>query len=233
MSSRSLAVGLLAAAGLLVATSSASAAVTATLNKACYSNIPTRGSEPVVATLTGGTPGANFIFSATVPGRGTGSGGFAQGTFDAAGNATASITNVRPPSGTIGPTRGQVVNLSVQDFGVAGSPEQPVGTATITNVALSVSSRPRNPRRARTVSVSGTPFANQRVYGFVVKGTSRTVLRRIFLGTANACGFTTSKKVVAPRSFRPGTYRLYVNAGRSLDKPRAVGTRFRITRTIL
>jgi hypothetical protein len=233
MKYRSFAVGLLAAAGLLVATSSASAAVTATLNQACYTHVPTAGSDPLTATLTGGTPGANFIFSATVPGRGTGSAGFAQGTFDAAGNATASITNVRPQNGTIGPTRGQVVNLSVQDFGVPGSPEQPVGTATVTNLALNVSSRPRSPRRARTVSVSGTPFANQHLYGFVVKGTSRTVLRRIDLGTANGCGFTTAKKVVAPRTFRPGTYRLYINAGRSLDKARALGTRFRITRTIL
>lgn len=71
------------------------------------------------------------------------------------------------------------------------------------------------------------------MYGFVVKGTSRRVLRRIDLGTANGCGFTTKKKIVAPENFAPGTYRLYINAGRSLDKPRAVGTQFRITRTIL
>ena len=125
------------------------------------------------------------------------------------------------------------MNLSVQDFGVAGSPEQPVGTATITNLALNVSSRPRSPRRARTVSISGTPFANQHLYGFIVKGTSREVLRRFDLGTANACGFVTDKEIVAPRSFRAGTYRLYINPGRSLNKARALGTRFRITRTIL
>lgn len=227
MSIRSIAAGALATAGLLVAVPAASAA-TATLNQACYTHIPTRGSDPIVATLTGGTPGANFIFSATVPGMGTGSAGFATGTFDAAGNATSQITNVSPPSGTIGPTKGQVVNLTVQDFG-AGGAEQPVGQATITNLAMSISGTPRSPRAHRRVSVSGTPFANQRMYGFVVKGTSRHILRRVYLGKANACGFVTSREIVAPRSFRPGSYRFYINAGPTLNKPRAIGNRFSIT----
>jgi hypothetical protein len=230
MSIRSIAAGVLATACVLVAASPASAA-TATINQACYTHIPTRGSDPIVATLTGGTPGADFIFSATVPGKGTGSAGFASGTFDAAGNATAQITDVSPPSGTIGPTKGQVVNLTVQDFGIGGA-EQPVGQATITNLAMSVSGTPRSPRAHRRVSVSGTPFANQRLYGFVVKGTSRKVLRRVSLGTANACGFVTSRQIVAPRSFRPGTYRFYINAGTTLNKARAIGSRFRITRTV-
>jgi hypothetical protein len=59
------------------------------------------------------------------------------------------------------------------------------------------------------------------------------VLRRIPLGTANACGFATRKAIVAPGSYRPGTYRLYVNAGRSLDKAKAIHSSFRIIRRVL
>ena len=232
MSPRTILAGLLVAAGLLVMAPAASAAVTATLNQACYTHIPTAGSDPIVAALAGGTPGANFILAAAGPGKATGSSGSTTGTFDAAGNATAQITNISPPSGTIGPTRGQAVNLVVQDFG-AGGAEQPVGQAMVTNLAMSVASRPRSPRARRQVSISGTPFAGQRMYGFVVKGTSRRVLRRISLGTANACGFVTARQIVAPRSFRPGTYRLYINPGRSLDKARALGSRFSIIRRLL
>ena len=232
MSPRTTLAGLLVAAGLLAAAPAASAAVTATLNQACYTHIPTQGSDPIVATLAGGTPGANFILSAAAPGKATGSSGSATGTFDAAGNATAQLANVSPPSGTIGPTRGQVINLTVQDFG-AGGAEQPVGQTLITNLAMSVASRPTSPRARRQVSISGTPFANQRIYGFVVRGTSRNVLRRILVGTTNACGFATTRKIVAPRDFAPGSYRLYLNAGRSLNKSRALGSRFSITRRLL
>ena len=231
MSPRTIA-GLLVAAGALIAAPSASAAVTATLDQACYTHVPTQGSDPIVATLTGGTPGAGFVLAAQAPGKPTGSSGSASGTFDAAGNATAQITDISPPSGTIGPTRGQAVSLTVQDFG-AGGAEQPVGQTLVTNLALSVASRPTSPRAHRRVSVSGRPFAGQRLYGFVVKGTSRRVLRRLSLGTANECGFVTSRQIVAPRSFAPGSYRLYVNVGRTLDKSRALGSRFSITRRLL
>jgi hypothetical protein len=232
MSPRTILTGLAVAAGVLFAAPAASAAVTATLNQACYTHIPTAGSDPIVATLAGGTPGANFILSAAAPGRATGSSGSTTGTFDAAGNATAQIQNISPPSGTIGPTRGQTVNLTVQDFG-AGGAEQPVGQTLVTNLAMSVASRPRSPRARRQVSVSGTPFAGQRLYGFITRGSGSRVLRRISLGTANACGFVTARRVVAPRSYAPGNYRLYINAGRSLNKSRALGSRFSITRRLL
>ena len=204
-------------------------AVTGTINQPCYSHIPTQGSQPIVVALTGGTPGAGYVMAATAPGKGLGSQGSASGNFDAAGNAVATIQNVSPPSGTIGPTKGQAVAITVKDFGTPNPPDQPIGIAIVTNIALSVSSKPRNPRLKRTVSVSGTPFAGKKMYGFVVKGTSRNVLRRISLGAANVCGFATTKAVVAPRSFRSGTYRLYVNAGTKLDKPNSVSFSFRIT----
>ena len=165
------------------------------------------------------------------PTRAPGSAGSATGTFDATGNGSAQITDVSPPSGTIGPTRGQVVNITAQDFG-AGGVETPIGQATITNLAPSFARKPTSPRSARTVSVSGVPFANQEIDGFVVRGsTSRKGLRKFSLGTANACGFATTKKgYLSPTTFRTGTYRLYVNAGPTLDKPRSIDQSYRIDR---
>jgi len=217
---------------LLLTMPAAAQAVTGTIDKQCYGHIPTKGSEPITVALTGGTPGAPFLVAATVPGKGTGSAGSASGTFDAAGNGTAQITDVSPPSGTIGPTKGQPIAISAQDFG-AGGVDTPIAQTLVTNVSLSVASRPTSARRARQVSVSGTPFAGQKMYGFVVKGTSRHVLSRFSLGTANVCGFVSSKHVVAPEPFRDGKFRLYVNAGPKLDKPHAVWSTFSINRRYL
>jgi hypothetical protein len=207
-------------------------AVTGAVDKPCYTHIPTQGSEPITVTLTGGTPGADFLVAATDPGKGTGSAGSASGTFDATGNGTTQIVNVFPPSGSINPLKGQAVQISAADYG-AGGVDTPIATATITNLALKVSSTPSNPRRARTVTVSGTPFANQRLYGFITKPSSTKVLRRVALGPANACGYVSHKAVVAPASYRAGSYRMYVNAGTKLDKPHAIWLEFRITRRYL
>src|SRR5512135_2758286 len=121
----------------LLAVPAGASAVTATFNQPCYTHIPTQGSQPIVVSLTGGTPGANFLVSATVPGKGTGSAGSANGTFDAAGNGTAAITDVSPPSGTIDATRGQRINLSVADSG-AGGTDVPVGSTLVTNLSMTV-----------------------------------------------------------------------------------------------
>lgn len=224
--------GLGAAVGAVVslAVPASAAAVTGTIGAPCYSHVPTAGSQPVVVSLTGGTPGAGYVVAATIPGKGTGSAGSIDGNFDAAGNAVAQITDVFPPNGTINPTKGQPIQLSVQDFGVAGAPETPLGTTLITNIAMDVSSKPTNPHKRRRVRVSGTPFAGQKVYGFVVKGHSKHVLRRISLGKADVCGFVKRKAVVAPRPFRYGRFRLYVNAGRKLNKSKAIHISFRIFR---
>ena len=206
------------------------AAPAATLDRPCYAHVPTQGSQPIVATLTGGTPGAGFVFAATGPGKPTGSAGSVSGTFDAAGNATAQIENVAPPSGTIEPTQGQRVFLSVTDSG-AGNAVTPVGSVLVTNIAITVAATPRNPHSRRLVRVSGgSVFAGQSLYGFVVKPGSSHVLRRVRLGKANACGYVSARAVVAPGSYRSGSYRLYVNAGRSLRKSRAIGYAFRISR---
>ena len=54
-----------------------------------------------------------------------GDGRATSGTFDAAGNALAGIENVAPPSGTSNPSKGEALELSIQDFG-AGTPDTPV-----------------------------------------------------------------------------------------------------------
>lgn len=208
-------------------------AVTGSANKACYSHVPTKGSEPVVVSLAGGVPGAGFVVAATIPGKGWGSAGSASGTYDAAGNATAQITDVTTPSGTIDPVKGGRIALSVRDFTAAGPVDTQLGTVLVTNLAITVASKPTNPRKRRRVTVSGTPLAGRRLFGFVVKGKSRHVLRRFSLGRANVCGYASVKAVVAPSPVRYGRFRLYVNAGRKLAKTRALGYRFRVYRTLL
>jgi hypothetical protein len=207
----------------------ASAAITGSVNKPCYTHVPVRGTEPIAVTLAGGTPGAHFIVSATAAGKSLGSAGTADGAFDAAGNGTAQLTDVFPPSGSIRPIKGEPLVISARDFGAgAASIETPIAQTLITNLAMDVSSRPRNPRKARAITVSGTLFAGQALYGFVVKGKNPKVLRRLSLGTADGCGYLKSKGIVAPRSFRHGSYRFYVNAGPKLNKALAIGSGFQI-----
>jgi hypothetical protein len=207
----------------------ASAAVTGTVSKPCYLHVPTAGSEPIVVALAGGTPGAHFIVKATSPGKGLGSAGFIDGTFDGAGNGTAQLAGVFPPSGEIGPIKGEPLVLTAQDFGTGTSPvDLPVAQTLITNFAMDIASTPRSPRARRAITVSGTIFAGQQLYGFVVKGKNPKVLRRISLGAADGCGYLKSRGVVAPKSFKRGSYRFYVNAGKKLNKPLALGFSFRI-----
>jgi predicted S18 family serine protease len=228
LSSRHVVAPLLILVALLAVPASASA-LSVTLDRPCYTNVPSKGSQPIVGTITGGTPGANFIFNATQPGQSTGSAGSVSGTFDAAGNAVATITGVLPPSGSIGPVRGQSVDLSVADYGTGATPaDVPVGKALITNFAVAVGSTPSNPRKARSVAVSGGPFAGKTLYGFITKAGSTHVLRTFRVGKGNVCGYARTRHVVAPPSYRTGHYRLYVNAGRKLQPRLAVAYGFRI-----
>lgn len=229
--SRRFAPATIAAAAVLCVPASA-AAVTGVVSKPCYSHLPARGSEPVVVALAGGTPGASFLVSAAGAGQGLGSEGSVSGTFDAAGNATAEISNVSLPSGSIKPSPGEAVGLTVTDYGPIRfggmALDTLVAAMLVTNIAIDVG-QSHNPRAHRVVAVSGTPFAGRAMYAFVVHGNSRKVLRRISLGTANICGYVRARAVVAPRNFRRGSYRLYVNAGSRLDKPHSVGFSFHIT----
>ena len=62
----------------------------------------------------------------------------------------------------------------------------------------------------------------------MTKPGSGRVLRRVRLGGANACGYVRTRAVVAPRGRGGGSYVLYVNAGRRLNKNKAVAFGFRI-----
>ena len=218
-----------AAAVALIAPAAASA-VTGSIHQACVTHVPTKGSQPILITLTGGTPGAGYVVAASVPGKALGTAGSADGNFDAAGNATTQIADVFPPSGTINPIKGQAVDISVQDFGVDGAPSVPIGHVLVTNLALTVSSKPSSPHARRAIRVSGTPFAHRSVFGFITKSHGSHVLKRIALGRGNVCGFASTKAVVAPKDFRVGTYRLYINAGKKLNKRKALFTSFQIFR---
>lgn len=228
--------GVIAGAAVLLAAPAGASAVTGTISKPCYSHLVARGTEPIVITLAGGTPGAPFVVAATPPGKALGSAGSASGDFDVAGNAITQITGVFPPSGSINPIRGEQLVVSVKDFGAtavdtgAMAVDTPIGTTLITNLTMDVSSTPRSPRAHRKITVSGTPFAGQALYGFVVHGTSSKVLRRISLGTADVCGYVAGTGIVAPKSYKTGSYRLYVNVGPTLNKSMALFSSFRISR---
>lgn len=215
------------AAAVALTAPAVGAAATVTVDRACYAHVIGGGSQPIIASVTGGTPGASFQVIATIPGKGEGSAGSNTGTFDAAGNGFTGIENVFLPGGGISPSAGRKVDISVKDFG--SGVVMPGPSPRITNIAADVSSKPRNPRRARRVRASaGSAFAGKRIYGFVTKGTSKRVQRRISLGKANVCGYVSRKAVIAPRSNRTGNYRLYINAGKKLSKRNAIQYKFRI-----
>jgi len=181
--------------------------------------------QPMVGTITGGTPGGRF----QIYGVG-GKAGSQVGNFDGAGNASYTIASYSTPG--INPSAGRTVKLEVTEFlGAGGTPITGSASVKVSTIAVDVATRPSNPRKARVVRVSGTPFANQKLYGFIVRGSkSSKVLKRISLGTANACGYARKRAIVAPSSYRTGSYRLYINAGKKLDKSKAIANGFRIFR---
>lgn len=221
-------VACLAVTAFFALAASASAAPTVTVDRSCYAHLPAGGSEPIGAVVTGGTPGADFNLLAR--GRGGQTVASTSGTFDAAGTASARILGVRPPSGTIKPAKGERITFAVQDTGT--QIETPSGSALVTTISMSVSSTPRDPKLARTIKVSGgRVFARRSLSGFITKPGSGKVLRTVRLGKANVCGFASKKRVVAPRGAGSGSFRIYVNPGRKLDKQNAVYFSFRIFRS--
>lgn len=220
------------AAPIAASAGSAQAAVTASGLHKCYSAIPLHKQATITAQFSGGTPGDTFMFVASVPGKGTGSAGSSDGqtAFGATGTGTASITDVFPPGDSIGPLAGKRVNLSVEEFGAAGDVTTPVGSVRITNIAMDVSENPRSPRKKRMVKLSGTPFAGKRIYGFVTNKKGTKVLHRFYVGRGNVCGYTKRKVSFFPKRYKRGSYRVYLNAGKKLNKKRALGEKFSISR---
>jgi hypothetical protein len=217
----------LAAAAFFALAGTAAAAPSVTVDRQCYAHLPSRGSEPISAVITGGTPGADFnLIARGLKGQ---TAGEASGTFDAAGAATAQILDIRPPSGSIKPNKGEPVTFVVQDTGT--QTETTSGGALVTTISMTVSAKPRNPRLARAITVSGgRVFAHKTLFGFVTKPGSGKVLRRVRVGKTNICGYAKTKQVVAPRGAGAGNFRIYVNPGAKLDKPNAIYFSFRIFR---
>jgi hypothetical protein len=215
----------------LAAAPAMSSAATITPSAACYSTLFDSSKpagarlqyQPMTGTITGGTPGGRFQIY--------GVGGKASsqvGTFDAAGNASYTITSYSSPG--INPSAGREVKLEVQEFG-AVSGVTGATSVKVSTISADVALRPSSPRKARVIRVSATPFAGKKLYGFITRGSkSSRVLKRITIGTGNVCGYARKKAVVAPSNYRNGNYRLYINAGKKLNKDLAVSYGFRIRR---
>jgi hypothetical protein len=227
---------LAATAGLLAIPAGASAApVLAAPLAPCYTSVPPNGVPSIPVSLTGGTPGDLYQIVATYPGKGEGSAASvaSQVGFDATGAGAGTLTDVYPDGDPIVPVVGRPVNLTVVDFNVGypdGQSESVLGTTLLTTTALNVSDKPTNPRKKRAVTVSGTQFANQKLYGFVVNKAGTKILRRFYIGQSNVCGYARTTAVVAPTKFAYGTYKLFVNAGPKLNKKASLSSAFSITR---
>ncbi|WP_026911586.1 hypothetical protein [Patulibacter minatonensis] len=182
--------------------------------------------QPITGTITGGTPGGRFQISGV-----GGKAGFQSGNFDAAGNATYTLSEGFSTAG-IYPSAGRTVKLEVKEFGASGTLTTGTTSIKTSTIAIDVALRPRSPRSKRVVRVSAPAFAGQKLYGFIVRGKSgKKVLRKFSLGTGNTCGYARTRAVVAPRNYATGNYYLYINAGSKLNKDKAIGNGFRIRRS--
>jgi hypothetical protein len=207
-------------AALALALPSAASAGSLAVNQACFVHAPPpighSESQPINVAVSGGTPGDNF----QVVAGDSGQFGNTTGTFDGAGNGAATLTDVFPPSGSINPLPGDVVPLHVVDFTPAGEQVIATGQTLITNLAIQVASKPSNPYRKRVIRVSGlTPLAGPGpLYASFASGYHGTkIIKRIKLGTPNACGYLRTKKVLPPRH---GVHKwvMYVHVGTSFSK---------------
>jgi hypothetical protein len=203
------------------------AAATIAATTPCTTHIPTfryasmTDPFPTTIQVAGGTPGARFLVAVSDPKRGyDGSKGSESGTFDAAGNGSVVIPAISVPyrasDDLLSPISGRAVNLSVQDFGQGGAVIA-TGTTKVTNLAASLSTRNRSLRSSLPFRASGAVFAGQKLSAFLVKGTGAKVIRRYSLGTANDCGYVSTKKAFA-RGRSTGSYRVYVQPGTRLDE---------------
>jgi hypothetical protein len=206
------------------------------LSAACYSPPfgapkPGRLAIPAVG-ITGGEPGRRFLLRAQTPGKSEGS---SFGTFDANGNATLAtlrLGNFVP----IGPGRTYRLTLSTSggEIVLPGDEDSPYDTdlGTVRGAALGVEITQLNgsangtyrPGQKYRVAASGAQFGGKTLYGFIVKGDTK-VLERFKIGTADACGAVETKVVTRPLRYKQLPHlKIYVNAGPTFKKARAVRT---------
>jgi hypothetical protein len=212
-------------AALAVALPTSASAATITPSQACYVNIPTGPAQPITFTLSGGTPNGRFqVFGVD------GKASSVVGNFDGAGNATGAITGKFSVGGSISALQGRTVTLAVNEFTPNGTIETGRTNITVTNAAIDIARKPTNPFRKRTWRVSGlTPlFGGGPLYASYVngKGKSNKVVKRVKLGTPNACGYLKVKRLLPPkRAYR--TWTVFVHVGPSLDKGKSLSYNFR------
>lgn len=215
-------------AALALALPAAASAGALAVDRPCYTHIPdgSGATQPVVVTVAGGTPGAGFLVSAGYA-TADGGAGSASGTFNAAGVGRTSLGGVFTRT-LLDPVRGEVVHLLVHDYG--SGTDIATGTATVTNAAIKVAAKPKNPYRKRVLTVSGlTPlFGAGALYGSYVSGyNGKKVVKVVKLGRPNACGYLRVKRVLPPRhGFHK--WALYVHVGRKLDKAKSLKYPFKV-----
>ncbi|MCK9247786.1 MAG: hypothetical protein M0P31_02245 [Solirubrobacteraceae bacterium] len=223
MSRRIIAAAVPTAALLAVAVPATTQAATITPTKACYTRVPTKGSEPIVVNITGGIPGGRFqVFD---PGNRASS---TTGTFDALGNATAAMASFS--TGSINPSKGKTLQIKVQEFTPNGPVETGSTTVKVTNLSLSLARTPRSAYARRTWRVSGiTPLSGGNVLYATWRRGNKTV-KRIRLGKANACGYLKVRKSAIPRS-KHRRFKLYVHSGKKFSSKKPfVGQSVRVIR---
>jgi hypothetical protein len=204
-----------ALAGLAAVPATGSAAVL-TPNQPCYTRVPTQASQTITVGVTGGNPNTRF----QVAGR-DGKAGSVTGTFDAAGNASASIVNSFSTGG-ISPSAGRSLTLAIKEFPVgAASAETGSVKVKVTNLALELARTPRSAYAARVWRISGlAPLTGgtRTVYASWYSGSK--LVERVKLGTGNACGYLRVKRSGFPsRKYRSLTLRVHAQPKWSKDLP--------------
>lgn len=222
MQLRTMLVAVAPAAALAVGVPATASAATIAPTKACYTNVPTKQSENITFTISGGTPGGRFQVAVE-------SYGVLSGNFDGAGNATPTLSG-KFGMGTIGPVSGKTFPVTLTEYTASGPAVTGTTTVKATNAALDIARKPTNPFRKRTWRVSGLSplFGGGRLYASYVngKGSSSKVVKRVRLGSPNACGYLKVKRLLPPkRAYR--TWTVFVHVGPSLDKNKSLAFNFR------
>jgi hypothetical protein len=214
---RTLAVAVPAVLLVGAAVPASSSAGTITPTAACYAHVPVGPYQDVTVNVAGGPPAARF----QVRGVG-GKAGSAIGDLDPAGNATATLSNGFSTGG-IDPSKGRTIALEAADQSGTGAVFA-TGSIQVTNVALKIDLKTRSPFSPAVWTMSGlTPvYGAGPLYASYVNGKSGSkVIKRVKLGTPNACGYLRVKRVAPPkRAYR--TWTIYVHVGKSLDKKKSL-----------
>jgi hypothetical protein len=220
-----LAMGVVAVAGALALPASASADITvSTQLPSCIWTHSNFGTTTLSYTLSGGTPGAEYLTHMELPG-GQGAQGDAGGTFDASGTAAITLKGIYPPDSSM-PTKSYKETIVVsQSDETATTPYTPVASLLVSSDAVEIPTSPFNMHKTRLISASGQTLANKSVTGFVTNKAGTKVLKRFALGKANVCGYVARKEVVAPGRLN-GNFRLYVDPGTKFNKKLAVSATF-------